>query len=85
MTSSVLEAVRTLMELSPEDRAEAIELALLSLDEDNCSGHSGASFTPEQISTFRRRIEDIESGRVQLLTGDEVDAAVAARIESYTA
>ncbi|MFT3942671.1 MAG: addiction module protein [Ancrocorticia sp.] len=85
MTSSVLEAVRTLMELSPEDRAEAIEFALLSLNEDNASDHTGTAFTPDQVSTFRRRIEDIESGRVQLLTGDDVDAAVAARIESYNA
>jgi putative addiction module component (TIGR02574 family) len=63
------EIFREAMTLSPEVRAELAERLIGSLAED-----VSPEITSAQLAEVRRRIADVESGRVELIPGDEVIA-----------
>lgn len=76
MTPEVLEVERALLALAPEERAAVIRHGLASLDDG--VGGTSSEFHAEWQSEFRRRIDEIESGQVEMLTSEEVDAQVDA-------
>jgi putative addiction module component (TIGR02574 family) len=55
------------MSLAPETRAELAERLIGSLAEDVSS-----EITNSQLAEVRRRIAEVESGKVELIPGDEV-------------
>lgn len=68
-----------LLALDRADRAAVIQRGLQSLDTDAVS-ESQAEVDAAWRSELRRRIDDIESGKAQLLSVDEVFAEVDARL-----
>lgn len=77
MAPDVAEVQRALLALAPDDRADVIHSGLLSLDE--------ASVEPNQVEVdaawraeFPRRLDDTDSGRVALVSGEESEARVRA-------
>ena len=61
------EIFREAMTLSPEVRAELAERLIGSLAED-----VSPEITSAQLSEVRRRIAKVESGKAELIPGDEV-------------
>ena len=81
MSPEVLDVERALLALAPQERASVIHSGLLSLEDDVLNEADAAQDTEIDAvwrDEFRRRIDDIESGRVELLSGEEVDARVQA-------
>lgn len=76
MASDFAEVERALLALAPHDRAAVIQRGLLSLDEgaDGEEADVNAAWRAE----FRRRIDDIESGDVAVVSGEESEARVRA-------
>ena len=68
-----------LLALDRADRAAVIQRGLQSLDTDAVS-ESQAEVDAAWRSELRRRIDDIEIGKAQLLSVDEVFAEVDARL-----
>jgi putative addiction module component (TIGR02574 family) len=70
MTAEPSEVIRAGMALSPADR-EAVALALLeSLDENVDQVEVDAAWGAE----IKRRVDEIRSGKANMMTRDEVDA-----------
>lgn len=76
MALEVAEVEQALLALAPQDRAAVIHSGLLSLDDstDAAQADVNAAWHDE----FRRRINDIEDGKVTLVSGDDSEARVRA-------
>jgi putative addiction module component (TIGR02574 family) len=76
MSPDVLEVERALLALAPEERATVIRRGLASLEDsvEEAPADLDAAWTDE----FRRRIAEVESGQVRLLSAEEVDEQVRA-------
>lgn len=84
MAVDVAEVERALLALPPHERAAVIHSGLLSLDDER------ADVSQEDIDAawrdeFRRRIDDIETGRVDLVSHHETVALALARLEARRA
>ncbi|MCL2848985.1 MAG: addiction module protein [Micrococcales bacterium] len=77
MAPEVAEVERALLALAPRDRAAVVHHALLSLDSEEAEIDQGAVDAARR-DELCRRIEDIESGRVTLVSGEESKARVRA-------
>jgi putative addiction module component (TIGR02574 family) len=69
--SRVLQAA---LELAPRERAELVDAIAASLD--------GFDLGEEWEDEIRKRIEDVESGRVKPIPGDEVFARAEQRLRA---
>lgn len=78
MAPDVAEIERALLALAPQDRAAVIHNGLLSLDNEGSIDGDQADVDTAWRDEFRRRIDDIESGKVKLVTGEESEARVRA-------
>ncbi len=79
MSMTMAQVEEALLALDRADRAAVIQRGLQSLDTDAVS-ESQAEVDAAWRSELRRRIDDIESGKAQLLSADEVFAEVDARL-----
>lgn len=76
---NVAEVERALLALDQRDRAAVIHRGLRSLDTDDTDvdqGEVDAAWRAE----LRRRIDDVESGKVELLDMDEAHAQIRAEL-----
>ncbi len=78
----VAEVERALLALDRRDRAEVLHRGSQSLDMDDQSAEGQADMDAAWRSESRRRIVDIESGKVALLDADEVHAQVRAKLDA---
>lgn len=78
MALDVVEVERALLALAPQDRAAVIHSGLLSLDDVGGIDGDQAEIDTAWRAEFRRRIDDIETGKVKLVSGQESEARVRA-------
>lgn len=78
MAPEVSEVERALLALAPQDRAAVIHSGLLSLDEDGGIRVDQAEIDAAWRDEFRRRIDDIDTGKVALVSGEDSEARVRA-------
>lgn len=81
MALEVAEVERALLALPPQERAAVIHQGLLSLDgagQDDTADADQAEVDAAWRAEFRRRIDEVESGAVTLVSGDESEARVRA-------
>jgi putative addiction module component (TIGR02574 family) len=69
-----------LLALAPGERAAVIHKGLLSLDDGSDTAGSQAEVDAAWRDELRRRIDDIESGKVELLDVDESHAQLRAEL-----
>jgi predicted transcriptional regulator len=82
MSVDVLDAVavrKALLKLSWSDREAAVRAGMISLEEDDF----GPAEDPDEVerawnAEIRRRLDDLDAGRVQLVSGAECEARVDA-------
>ncbi|MGO1318637.1 MAG: addiction module protein [Galactobacter sp.] len=77
MSMNVAEVEQALLALDQHDRAAVIHRGLQSLDAEDATVDQGEVDTAWRTE-LRRRIDDIESGNVELLDADEVHAQIRA-------
>lgn len=80
MTMSVAEVEQLLLSMDRQDRAEVLHRGIRSLDADDPGVHDQAEVDAAWRSELRRRIDDIESGKVELLDAAEVHAQLRAEL-----
>lgn len=80
MAMNVAEIEEALLSLDLQDRAEVLQRGIRSLDEDDHIIEDQAGVDAAWRSELRRRIDDIESGKVELLDADEVHAQISAKL-----
>lgn len=78
MAPEVAEVERALLALAPHDRAAVIHSGLLSLDDDGDIEADQIEVDAAWRAEFRRRINDVDSGEVALVSGEESEARVSA-------
>jgi putative addiction module component (TIGR02574 family) len=71
---------KALLSLDPHDRAEVLRHGIRSLDADDRTALDQAEVDSAWRTELRRRIDDIESGKVELLDADEVHAQIRAEL-----
>jgi putative addiction module component (TIGR02574 family) len=76
MTAEVSEILKKALALPPEARAALADSLLESLDEEPVDGGVEAAWSEE----IKRRIEEIDSGKVQMIPYEEVRRRLAARL-----
>lgn len=76
MAPKVAEVEQALLALAPHERAAVIHSGLLSLDDGNGIEVDQVEVDVAWRTEFRRRIDDIESGKVALVSGEESEARV---------
>jgi putative addiction module component (TIGR02574 family) len=76
------EVEQALLSLDRRDRAEVLHHGIQSLDADTVVEDDHAEVDAAWRSEIRRRIDDIESGKVKLLDADEVHAQIRARLDA---
>lgn len=72
---NVAEVEQAMLALDKRDLAALIHRGIQALDESETEA-SQAEVDVEWNAEFRRRIDEVESGQVELLTADDVDARV---------
>jgi hypothetical protein len=77
---NVAEVERALLSLDRRDRAEVLHRGIQSLDVDDQAAEDQAEIDAAWRSELRRRIDDIESGKVELLDVDESHAQLRAEL-----
>ncbi len=82
MSMNVAEVERALLSLDRRDRAEVLHRGIQSLDSDAAVEVDQAEVDAAWHSELRRRIGDIESGKVELLDADEVHAQIRAKLDA---
>lgn len=82
MSMTVTEVERALMSLSRRDRAEVLQRGIQSLDTDATVQGDQVEVDAAWHSEIRQRIDDIESGKVELLDADEVHAQIRAKLNA---
>lgn len=80
MAMNVAEIEEALLSLDRHDRAAVLQSGIRSLDEDDHIVEDQAEVDAAWRSELRRRIDDIESGKVELLDADEVHAQISAKL-----
>jgi putative addiction module component (TIGR02574 family) len=78
MAPNVTVAEQALLALAPHDRAAVIHAGLLSLDDASVIEINQAEVDAAWRDEFRRRIDDIETGKVTLVSAAESQARVRA-------
>jgi putative addiction module component (TIGR02574 family) len=76
MTAEVSELLKKALALPPEARAALADSLLESLDEEPVDEGVEAAWSEE----IKRRIEEIDSGKVQMIPFEEVRRRLAARL-----
>jgi putative addiction module component (TIGR02574 family) len=76
MTPEVSELLKKALALSPEARAALAGSLLESLDEESAEEGVEAAWEEE----IKRRLEEIDSGKVQMIPYEEVRRRLAARL-----
>jgi len=76
MTAEVSELLKKALALPPEARAALADSLLESLDEEPVNEGVEAAWSEE----IKRRIEEIDSGKVQMIPFEEVRRRLAARL-----
>jgi putative addiction module component (TIGR02574 family) len=79
MSMSVADVERALLALDQHDRAAVIHRGLQSLDSDTSDVDQDAVDAAWR-DELRRRVDEIESGKVELLDLDEVHAQIRAEL-----
>jgi|ThiBiot_300_plan_2_1041538.scaffolds.fasta_scaffold00835_18 putative addiction module component (TIGR02574 family) len=79
MSMSVADVERALLALDKHDRAAVIHRGLQSLDSDTSDVDQDAVDAAWR-DELRRRVDEIESGKVELLDLDEVHAQIRAEL-----
>lgn len=80
MSMNVAEVERALLSLDRRDRAEVLHRGIQSLDLDDHPIEDQAEVDAAWRAELRRRIDDIESGKVELLDVDESHAQLRAEL-----
>ena len=78
MSMSIAEIHEAILALDLPDRVAVIQRGLEALDDADCNQQDDADVESAWREEFRRRINQIEHGEVQLVTREESDARVAA-------
>lgn len=76
MTPEVSEVLEKALALSTEDRGLLIDRLIESLDE----GRAEAGVEEAWSDEIKRRVDDIQSGKVEMIPGEEVRRRLAARL-----
>jgi putative addiction module component (TIGR02574 family) len=78
LTPQVSEVLEKALALSTEDRGLIIDRLIESLDNEPAEEGVEAAWSEE----IKRRVEDIESGRVEMIPGEEVQRRLSARLSN---
>ncbi len=76
MTPQVSEVLEKALALSAQDRGLIIDRLIESLDE----GPAEAGVEEAWADEIKRRVDDIRSGKAEMISGDEVRRRLAARL-----
>jgi putative addiction module component (TIGR02574 family) len=76
VTPQASEVLEKALALSPQDRGLLISRLIASLDEGPAEEGVEAAWSDE----LKRRVEEIQSGKVEMIPGEEVDRRLAARL-----
>jgi putative addiction module component (TIGR02574 family) len=76
MTPQISEVLEKALALSTQDRGLLIDRLIESLDE----GPAEAGVEEAWSDEIKRRVDDIQSGKVEMIPGDEVRRRLAARL-----
>ena len=82
MGMSVAEVEKALLALNRHDRAAVLHRGIQSLDNDASADDHQAAIDDAWRAEIRRRIDDIEAGRVEVLDVDESHARLRAELAS---
>lgn len=82
MSMSVSEVEQAMLALDRRDLATVIHRGIQALDEDNLNDPQD-DVDAVWREELRKRIDEIESGQVELLTGEKVDARVSALLAEF--
>lgn len=77
---NIAEVERALLSLDRRDRAEVLHRGIQSLESDSSTEDDQAEVDAAWRSELRRRIDDIEGGKVELLDADESHAQLRAEL-----
>lgn len=80
MSMTAAEVEQALLALDRHDRAEVLHRGILSLEMDDAVDEEQPEVDAAWRGEFRRRIDDIERGKVELLDADEVHAQLRAEL-----
>lgn len=80
MSMSVSEVEQALLSLDRQDRAEVLHRGIRSLNMGDPVAEDQAEVDAAWRAELPRRIDDIESGKVELLDGDESHAQLRAEL-----
>ncbi len=80
MSMTVAEVEQALLALDRHDRAEVLRRGIHSLEMDDAVDEEQAEVDAAWRGEFRRRIDDIESRKVELLCADESHAQLRAEL-----
>jgi hypothetical protein len=80
MSMTVAEVEQALLSLDRRDRAEVLHRGILSLDLDDHTGSDQVEVDTAWHTELRHRIDDIKSGKVELLDVDESHAQLRAEL-----
>jgi putative addiction module component (TIGR02574 family) len=78
LTPQVSEVLEKALALSTQDRGLIISRLIESLDEGPAEEGVEAAWSDE----IKRRVEEIQSGKVKMIPGEEVDRRLAARLSN---
>lgn len=76
MTREVSEVLAKAMQLSPHERGLLIDRLVESLDDEPADPDAEEAWAQE----IKRRVDDVRSGKVKLIPGEEVMQEMAARL-----
>ncbi|SPE42644.1 conserved hypothetical protein [Candidatus Sulfotelmatobacter sp. SbA7] len=76
MTPKTSEVLAQAMQLSPQERELLIDQLVESLDEGPAEAGTEEAWGDE----IKRRVDEIRSGKVKLIPGEEVERRIAARM-----
>lgn len=80
MSMTVAEVEQALLALDRHDRAEVLHRGIRSLEMDDPVAEEQSEVDAAWRAEFRRRIDDIESGKIELLDADESHAHLRAEL-----
>jgi hypothetical protein len=80
MSMNVAEVERALLSLGRRERAEVLHRGIRSLDVDDHPTEDQAEVDAAWRSELRRRIDDVQSGKVELLDVEESHARLRAEL-----
>jgi putative addiction module component (TIGR02574 family) len=76
LTPQVSEVLEKALALSTQDRGLIIDRLIESLDDEPAE----EGVEPAWSEEIKRRVEEIQSGKVEMIPGEEVDRRLAARL-----